>query len=49
MLSFKKEPLLKTFISQGDNVFKDSREKEMTFKKTNGLSKTFELPIDIKE
>ena len=49
MLNFKKEPLLKTFISKGDSVFKTKGIKEMIFKKPNGETKTFKLPIDIKE
>lgn len=47
MLSFKKEPLLKTFILKGDSVYKNKGEKKMTFKKPNGQVKQFELPIDI--
>ncbi len=49
MLSFKKEPLLKTFISIGDSVFKTKGRKEIIFKKIDGETRTFQLPIAIKE
>jgi hypothetical protein len=49
MLSFKKEPLLKTFISLGDSVLKIKGNKEITFKKLTGQTKSFQLPIDIEE
>lgn len=49
LLSFKEEPLLKTFISEGDSVFKSKDNKDILFKKPDGRTKSFELPIDIKE
>ena len=48
MLSFKKEPLLKSFIRVGDSIFKTKGRKEMTFRNMNGQTKIFQLPIDIK-
>jgi hypothetical protein len=49
MLSFKKEPLLKAFISEGDSAIKTKNNKDILFKKPDGRTKTFKLPIDIKE
>jgi len=49
MLSFEEEPLLKTFISIGDSVFKTKNYKEILFKKPDGRTKKFKLPIGISE
>lgn len=49
MLNFKKEPLIKTFISEGDSVFKTRDNKQILFKKPDGRKKIFQLPIDIIE
>lgn len=49
MLSFKEEPQLKDFIEVGDSVFKNPNEKQVTFKKANGQTKTLILPIDFRK
>jgi hypothetical protein len=49
MLSIEKEPLLNSFIEVGDSIYKNATEKVLTVKKNNGSTKTFELPIDIRE
>jgi hypothetical protein len=49
MLNLKTEPMLKDFVERGDSVFKRPNEKEVTFKKADGQTKTFILPIEIEE
>jgi hypothetical protein len=36
---------MKDFIAEGDSVFKNKGEFELTFKKLDGTKKTFELPF----
>ena len=46
MLSYKEEPLLKTFLAKGDSIYKEKGEKEVTIKKPDGKIRRIKLPFN---